>query len=76
LGKALLLARYLTCRSELAAGLLRKEPGFTRFRVMTVSCARYFDIRKARRVLGYDPIVDLNEGVTRYIPYHDYKVLN
>jgi len=32
---------------------------------MTVSCARYFDIRKARRVLGYDPIVDLSDGVTR-----------
>jgi nucleoside-diphosphate-sugar epimerase len=55
----------LTCRSEFAATLLRKEPGFTRFRVMTVTCARYFDIRKARRVLGYEPIVELSEGVRR-----------
>jgi len=51
--------------SEIAAILLRKQAGFTRFRVMTVCCTRYFDIRKAKRVLGYEPIVDLAEGVTR-----------
>jgi hypothetical protein len=52
-------------RSELAAKVLRKEPGFTRFRVMTVSCTRYFDIRKAKRILGYEPIVGISEGVLR-----------
>jgi len=51
--------------SELAAMLVGKEPGFTRFRVMTVCCTRYFDIRKAKSVLGYEPIVDLNEGMAR-----------
>jgi len=51
--------------SELVAMLVGKEPGFTRFRVMTVCCTRYFDIGKAKAVLGYEPIVDLNEGVTR-----------
>lgn len=45
--------------------LRRKEPGFTRFRVMSVCCTRYFDIRKAKAVLKYEPIVNLNEGVTR-----------
>ena len=66
LGSARPLPRKrLTCRSEIAATLLGKEPGFTRFRVMTVCCTRYFDIRKAKRVLGYEPIVGLSEGVTR-----------
>jgi nucleoside-diphosphate-sugar epimerase len=37
---------------------------------MTVCCTRYFDIRKAKRVLGYEPIVELAEGVTRACKVH------
>jgi len=50
--------------------VLRKEPGFTRFRVSTVCCVRYFDIRKARRILGYEPVVDICEGIQRACKVH------
>lgn len=47
--------------------LVGKEPALTRFRV-TYSCAhRYHNIEKARRVLGYEPQVGLEEGVNKMI---------
>jgi nucleoside-diphosphate-sugar epimerase len=64
------------CSSEAVATLLRKQPGFTRFRVMSVCCTRYFDIRKARKVLGYEPIVDLAEGVTRACKVRPFQPTN
>ncbi|KAG6814845.1 hypothetical protein H0H93_012012 [Arthromyces matolae] len=38
---------------------MRKEPTFTRFRVAYSCVNRWHDIEKARRVLGYEPIVDV-----------------
>lgn len=44
-----------------------KEPAFTRFRV-TFSCAsRWYNIEKARRLLGYEPQVGMEEGISRMI---------
>ncbi|KAH9846100.1 C-3 sterol dehydrogenase [Lenzites betulinus] len=55
--------------AEWWAWLRGKEPGFTRYRV-TYSCAwRCFNIEKARRVLGYEPQVGLEEGVQRTIEW-------
>lgn len=43
------------------------EPTFTRFRV-TFTCAhRWHNIEKARRVLGYEPQVGLEEGMKRTV---------
>jgi sterol-4alpha-carboxylate 3-dehydrogenase (decarboxylating) len=48
--------------SEWVAAAMGKEPTFTKFKV-TFSCAtRYHNIEKARRVLGYEPDVGLEEG--------------
>ena len=44
-----------------------KEPTFSRFKV-AFSCAnRWHNIEKARRVLGYEPEVGLDEGVKRMV---------
>ncbi|EPQ54527.1 3-beta hydroxysteroid dehydrogenase/isomerase [Gloeophyllum trabeum ATCC 11539] len=49
--------------------LVGKEPAFTRFRV-TFSCVhRWHNIEKARRVLGYEPEVGLEEGVKRMVEW-------
>ncbi|KAI0259823.1 C-3 sterol dehydrogenase [Gloeopeniophorella convolvens] len=45
------------------------EPTFTRFRV-TFTCAhRWHNIEKARRVLGYEPQVGLEEGMRRTVEW-------
>jgi sterol-4alpha-carboxylate 3-dehydrogenase (decarboxylating) len=53
--------------SEWVGWLVGKEPAFTRFKV-TFSCAtRWHNIEKARRVLGYEPEVGLEDGVKRMV---------
>jgi sterol-4alpha-carboxylate 3-dehydrogenase (decarboxylating) len=53
--------------SEWFGWLTGKDVTFTRFKV-TFSCAtRWHNIEKARRVLGYEPEVGLEEGVRRTV---------
>ncbi|CAG8451455.1 13953_t:CDS:2, partial [Dentiscutata erythropus] len=47
--------------AELASYFTGKEPGFTRQRVRFSCNNRYFNIDKAKRLLGYEPLVDLEE---------------
>ncbi|KAF8073842.1 C-3 sterol dehydrogenase [Lyophyllum atratum] len=49
--------------SEYAAWLMGKEPTFTRFKVSYSCVNRWYNIEKARRVLGYEPVVGVEEGV-------------
>ncbi|KAF5382411.1 hypothetical protein D9615_002970 [Tricholomella constricta] len=49
--------------SEWAAWLMGKEPTFTRFKVSYSCVNRWYNIEKARRVLGYEPVVGVEEGV-------------
>ncbi|KAJ7147484.1 C-3 sterol dehydrogenase [Mycena crocata] len=43
--------------------IARKDPTFTKFKV-SFSCARrWYNIEKARRILGYEPQVGVDEGV-------------
>lgn len=44
-----------------------KQPAFTVFRVRTVCRHKWHNIEKARRVLGYEPIVGLDEGMQRTV---------
>lgn len=53
--------------AETWAGLIGKEAGFTRYRVGYSCATRYHNIEKARRVLGYEPEVGLEEGVRRMV---------
>lgn len=56
---------------ELAGWLMGKEPGFTRFKVKFSCWNRYFCIDKARRMLGYKPQWDLQEGLIRGVRWFD-----
>jgi len=55
--------------AEAFAWLMRKEPGFTRFRVKFSCWNRYFDIRKAKNLLGYKPIWSLQEGLVKSLKW-------
>ena len=53
--------------SEWFGWLTGKQPTFTKFKV-TFSCAtRWYNIEKARRVLGYEPEIGVEEGVRRMV---------
>lgn len=49
--------------SEAILKVLKKEPGLTPFRVRVVCATRYHDITKAKQLLGYQPAVDLEQGI-------------
>ncbi|KAL8287527.1 hypothetical protein RQP46_003385 [Phenoliferia psychrophenolica] len=52
---------------EAVMGLMGKTPNLTRGKVVYSTTHRYYNIEKARRVLGYEPIVGLQEGIKRAI---------
>lgn len=54
---------YLATAAEWWAWLMGKQPGFTRERVGYSTSKRWFNIEKARRVLGYEPEVGIAEGI-------------
>ncbi|KAG6827333.1 hypothetical protein H0H92_012182 [Tricholoma furcatifolium] len=55
--------------AEWAGWAMGKEPTFTRFKVRYSCVNRWYNIEKARRVLGYEPIVGLEEGVKRMVDW-------
>ncbi len=55
--------------SELFFALLRRPPTFNRQRIVYSCMTRYYDISKARRRLGYRPLVNLTEGVKRSVKW-------
>lgn len=57
--------------AEAVSWLTGKEPGFTRFRVKFSCWNRYFNIAKAKRLLGYEPIVGLQEGLVKTLKWWD-----
>lgn len=52
-----------------------RPPAFTVFRVKTVSRHKWHNIEKARRVLGYEPIVGLDEGMQRTVDVRIYPFM-
>ena len=69
------LGLILASAAEWWSWLVGKEPGFTRYRV-TYSCAwRCFNIEKARRVLGYEPQVGLEEGLKKTLEVRSHCAL-
>lgn len=54
---------WLATAAEWWAWLTGKTPGFTRERVGYSTSSRWFNIEKARRVLGYEPDVGVAEGI-------------
>ena len=57
----------LATLSEWWGWLSGREPTFTRFRVTFTCAQRWHNIEKARRVLGYEPQVGLEEGMRRTV---------
>ena len=49
----------------LKGGTLNAEDGFTRFAIRYMCTHHYFSIEKARRELGYNPSVSVEEGIER-----------
>jgi 2-alkyl-3-oxoalkanoate reductase len=46
---------------------IREEPRLTRFTVIELSKSHWFDISAAKRDLGYEPVVTIEQGVTEYV---------
>lgn len=51
-----------------------RTPKLTRRQVKYSCMTRYYDIRKAKRLLGYTPIVSLEEGIKRGVAYFDEEL--
>jgi sterol-4alpha-carboxylate 3-dehydrogenase (decarboxylating) len=49
----------------LKGGTLNAEDGLTRFAIRYMCTHHYFSIEKARRDLGYNPAVSVDEGIER-----------
>jgi sterol-4alpha-carboxylate 3-dehydrogenase (decarboxylating) len=63
------LGMVLGFLSEVFFSIIRKPPTFTRQRIVYSCMSRYYDISKARRRLGYKPLVDLGEAITRSVKW-------
>ncbi|GAA5824472.1 hypothetical protein JCM10212_003545 [Sporobolomyces blumeae] len=55
---------------EVVAGWMGKTPNLTRGKVVYSTVNRYYNIERARRVLGYEPIVGLEEGIKRAVAWY------
>jgi sterol-4alpha-carboxylate 3-dehydrogenase (decarboxylating) len=53
--------------SEVFFGIIGKPPTFNRQRIVYSCMTRYYDITKAKKRLGYKPLVSLDEGVRRSV---------
>ena len=55
--------------SEVFASIVRKQATFTTQKVTMTTMTRYYNITKAKRVLGYMPLWTLQEGVDRGVAW-------
>ncbi|EPQ28515.1 uncharacterized protein PFL1_03818 [Pseudozyma flocculosa PF-1] len=55
--------------AETFAWLTGREVQFTKYKVTYTASARYYNIEKARRVLGYEPLVGMEEAIKRSVQW-------
>lgn len=55
--------------AETFSWLTGRESQFTRYKVTYSASSRYYNIEKARRALGYQPIVSVEEGIRRSVEW-------
>ncbi|KAI9314011.1 3-beta hydroxysteroid dehydrogenase/isomerase family-domain-containing protein [Zopfochytrium polystomum] len=67
---ALLIAFIFETIAFILSPLVKISPVFTVYRVRLITSHRYFNISKAKSVLGYKPIVSLDEGIRRTVKYY------
>ncbi|KAK0730670.1 C-3 sterol dehydrogenase/C-4-like protein [Lasiosphaeris hirsuta] len=60
---------FLGYLSEVFFSIIRKPPTFNRQRIVYSCMTRYYDISKAKRRLGYKPLVSLDEGIKRSVKW-------
>jgi sterol-4alpha-carboxylate 3-dehydrogenase (decarboxylating) len=60
--------------AEFVSTLLGREPGLTAFRVRTTCAVRYYNIDKAKSILGYKPRVSLEDGIVLTLQSMDEAV--
>ncbi|KAI0383844.1 sterol-4-alpha-carboxylate 3-dehydrogenase [Hypomontagnella monticulosa] len=63
------LGILLGLMSEIIFGIMRKAPTLNRQRIVYSTMTRYYDITKAKRRLGYKPLVSLSDGVKRTVEW-------
>ena len=73
---SIFVGRYLASLAEMWGSISGRQPAFTTFRVRVVSRHKWHSIEKARRVLGYEPIVDLDEGIKRTVDVSSTPLCN
>ncbi|GAA5827517.1 hypothetical protein JCM11251_003845 [Rhodosporidiobolus azoricus] len=56
--------------AETVMGFLGKTPNMTRGKIVYSTVNRYYNIEKARRILGYEPIVGVEEGIKRAVAWY------
>lgn len=54
---------------ETVCGLIGVSPTFNKQRIVYSTMTRYFNIEKAKRRLGYTPIISLEEGMRRSVKW-------
>lgn len=54
---------------ETVCGLIGLSPTFNRQRILYSTMTRYFNIEKAKRRLGYEPIISLEDGMRRSVKW-------
>ena len=69
------LGYYLGAAAEAFAWLSGRDAGFTRYRVKYASSSRWYNIEKARRILGYEPQVGIEDGIKNTIDVSLYFML-
>ncbi|WFD37807.1 3beta-hydroxysteroid-4alpha-carboxylate 3-dehydrogenas(decarboxylating) [Malassezia japonica] len=62
---ALIIAFLAECYSWITG----RPVQFTRYRVTYTACARYYNIEKARRILGYEPLIGMEEAIDRSVAW-------
>jgi sterol-4alpha-carboxylate 3-dehydrogenase (decarboxylating) len=60
-------AMVIATIAEVVMGMFGRVPNFTRLAVKSSSRTRYFSIEKARKRLGYEPLVSVQEGLRRSV---------
>lgn len=62
---SLWFALILATLAEFFSQLTGRPVQFTRYKVTYTACARYYNIEKARRILGYEPLIGMDEAIDR-----------
>ncbi|EIW71316.1 hypothetical protein TREMEDRAFT_67694 [Tremella mesenterica DSM 1558] len=65
-----MIGMLIAALAEIYSKLMEREAGFTKFRVAIASQNRYYDIERARRLLGYEPVIGLEEGMRRWTEWY------